>query len=103
MDAAVSTTSDLASDLADQGVRYLMATYADMHGVSKTKMVPIAHLEQMMGGSELFTGAALDGVPQQVNDDEVAAIPDPESCTVLPWDNGVAWFASDLWLGGAPA
>ena len=102
MDAAVSANSDLASDLADRGVRYLMATYADMHGVSKTKMVPITHLEQMMGGSELFTGAALDGVPQQVNDDEVAALPDPGSCTVLPWDSGVAWFASDLWLGGAP-
>ena len=102
MDVAASADRDLASELADQGVRYLMATYADMHGVSKTKMVPIAHLDQMMGGSELFTGAALDGVPQQVNDDEVAAMPDPASCTVLPWDSGVAWFASDLWLGGAP-
>ena len=65
-------------------------------------MVPIGHIDQMLNGSELFTGAALDGVPQEVNDDEVAAIPDPASATVLPWKNDTAWFASDLWLNGQP-
>jgi glutamine synthetase len=64
--------------------------------------VPIDHLDRMLNGSELFTGAALDGVPQEVNDDEVAAIPDPASATVLPWKNDTAWFASDLWLNGQP-
>ena len=102
MATRTSPHSDLEHALAQQGVRTLMASYSDMHGVSKTKMVPIAHLGQMMEGSELFTGAALDGVPQQVNDDEVSARPDRGSCMVLPWDSSVAWFASDLWLGEAP-
>ena len=102
MDDLTSPRNDLEHGLAAKGVRTLMASYSDMHGVSKTKMVPIAHLAQMMEGSELFTGAALDGVPQQVNDDEVSARPDRGSCIVLPWDDSVAWFASDLWLGEAP-
>ncbi len=42
-----------------------------MHGVSKTKIVPLAHLQDMVDGSELCTGAALDGVPQDVSDEEV--------------------------------
>lgn len=88
--------------LESQGVRYALASYADIHGRSKCKVVPIGHLDQMLNGSELFTGAALDGVPQEVNDDEVAAIPDPASATVLPWKNDTAWFASDLWLNGQP-
>ena len=50
-----------------------MASFSDMHGVSKTKMVPLSHLDQMMEGSELYTGAALDGVPQDVSDEEVSA------------------------------
>jgi glutamine synthetase len=50
----------------------------------------------------MFTGAALDGVPQAVQDDEVSAKPDPDSLTVLPWNPEVAWFASDLQLHGAP-
>jgi len=92
----------LEQTLRDRGVRYLLASYVDMHGVSKGKVVPIAHLRQMMAGSELCTGAALDGVPQDVNDEEVSAHPDPASCMVQPWQPEVAWFASDLWCEGKP-
>jgi glutamine synthetase len=56
----------------------------------------------MARGSELFTGAALDGVPQEVSDEEVAAVPDAASLTILPWQQEVAWFASDLHLRGEP-
>jgi len=103
MTAALNTDiQPLQSALEAKGVRYAFASYVDLHGVSKGKMVPIEHLDRMLGGSELFTGAALDGVPQAVSDDEVAAVPDPQSATVLPWKNEVAWFASDLHLHGAP-
>ncbi|MBI1394901.1 MAG: type III glutamate--ammonia ligase [Betaproteobacteria bacterium] len=88
--------------LRARGVRFLMASYVDLHGVSKCKMVPIDHFAQMAAGSELFTGAALDGVPQDVSEEEVSARPDLASCTILPWEPDVAWFASDLWCRGRP-
>lgn len=103
-----STTHDfpdvrsLQAHLKNQGVKYALASYVDIHGMCKAKMVPLGHLDQMMQGSELFTGAALDGVPQEVSDDEVATMPDPKSVTVLPWNSEVAWFASDLYLQGQP-
>ena len=84
----------LKAELIERGVRFLLPSYGDMHGASKAKMVPMSHFDQMMGGSELFTGAALDGVPQQVNEEEVAAHPDPGSCLILPWQTDIAWFAS---------
>ena len=93
---------DVQGRLESQGVRYALASYATFTAARKCKVVPIGHLDQMLNGSELFTGAALDGVPQEVNDDEVAAIPDPASATVLPWKSETAWFASDLWLNGRP-
>ncbi|WP_072394783.1 type III glutamate--ammonia ligase [Hyphomicrobium sp. CS1GBMeth3] len=93
---------DIGRKLNESGVSYMLASYVDMHGVSKGKVVPIAHLDRMMSGSELCTGAALDGVPQDVSDEEVAAHPDPASCTVLPWKKDIAWFASDLWCEGKP-
>jgi len=92
----------LKEQLEASGVRYALASFVDLHGVCKAKAVPLAHLEQMLAGSELFTGAALDGVPQEVSDDEVAALPDPASMTILPWQPEVAWFASDLHLHGRP-
>ena len=92
----------LQAELRAKGVEFCLASYVDIHGRSKCKVVPIDHLPGMMRGSELFTGAALDGVPQEVNDDEVAALPDPGAVTILPWKPNFAWFPSDLWLRDQP-
>jgi glutamine synthetase len=99
---AATTASALQADLAARGVRYALANFVDLHGVCKAKAVPIEHLPQMLAGSELFTGAAVDGVPQDVSDDEVATLPDPASATVLPWRPDTVWFASNLQLNGRP-
>ena len=93
---------ELKLALKEKGVKYAIASFVDIHGMCKAKMVPLTHFEQMMQGSELFTGAALDGVPQEINDEEVATMPDPASATVLPWNSEIAWFASDLYVGGKP-
>lgn len=82
--------------------KFAMASYVDIHGVIKGKFVPVAHLDRMLGGSELYTGAALDGVPQDINDDEVAAMPDPASATTCSWNPELVWYASDLYLNGKP-
>jgi glutamine synthetase len=98
----MNATQDLVAlqaELEAQGVRYALASFVDLHGVCKAKAVPIDHLHAMASGSELFTGAALDGVPQDVSDDEVAAIPDLSSAVVLPWRSDTVWFASNLQLG----
>jgi glutamine synthetase len=97
-----AAAAGLRSELESQGVRYALASYVDLHGVCKAKAVPLSHLGQMLGGSELFTGAALDGVPQDMSDDEVAAVPDPATATVLPWRRDLVWMASTLHLHGQP-
>ena len=100
--AAPDAGKALQKALREQGVKYCLASYVDLHGIPKCKSVPIAHIIRMLDGSEMFTGAALDGVPQAVNDDEVCAKPDPSSAIVLPWNPEIAWLASDLYLRGAP-
>jgi len=94
--------AEIAASLAEQGVKYTMASFVDVHGMSKAKFVPVDHLHQMFNGSELYTGAALDGVPQEINDEEVSARPDPDSLVQLPWRKDVAWMASDLYHEGKP-
>ncbi|MES1928003.1 glutamine synthetase [Salinisphaera dokdonensis CL-ES53] len=98
----VVDTASLQASLAEQGVKYAMASYVDIHGCVKGKFVPLDHLDNMFKGSELYTGAALDGVPQDISDNEVAAMPDADSVAVCPWDNRLAWFAGDLHLDGEP-
>ena len=99
---AYQPVESLRQDLAEKGVKYAMASYVDIHGAIKGKFVPLNHLDRMMKGSELYTGAALDGVPQDINDDEVAAMPDAASATQCTWNRQLAWFASDLHLNGEP-
>jgi glutamine synthetase len=91
-----------AAALRAAGVRYAAISFVDVHGRSKAKVVPIDHLAHTVEGSELYTGAALDGVPQEVNDDEVASVPDLDAGVVIPWQRDMAWFPSDLTLHGAP-
>ena len=93
---------ELKTSLLEKGIKYCVPSYVDIHGVPKSKFVPVSHFDRMMGGSELCTGAALDGVPQDVSDEEISAHPDPESVIILPWQPDVAWFASDLWCKGKP-
>tara|TARA_R110000823_G_scaffold47903_18_gene121983 strand:- start:13281 stop:14633 length:1353 start_codon:yes stop_codon:yes gene_type:complete len=92
----------LKQQCLERGIKYGIASYVDIHGASKGKFVPVAHFKQMFAGSELFTGAALDGVPQDIADDEVAAMPDAASMQQCQWNPDIAWFASDLYLHGEP-
>ncbi|MBV8990721.1 MAG: type III glutamate--ammonia ligase [Solirubrobacterales bacterium] len=94
--------ADLRESLREAGVEYVMATYADGHGIAKCKTVPIAHFEQMMNGSELFTGAALDMLGQSPADDELAVFPDPDAIVQLPWRPTVAFAPGNLYLRGEP-
>lgn len=93
--------SAVAEELRNAGVKYAAISFVDVHGKAKAKLVPLEHLAHAAGGSELFTGAALDGVPQDVSDEEVAAIPDLRTPYVLPTQPEVAYFPSTLRYQGS--
>ena len=93
---------ELQKTLQQVGVEYVMATYADGHGIAKCKAVPIGHFLDMMRGSELFTGAALDLLGQSPADDELAVFPDPGAIEPLPWQPTVAFAPGNLYLRGEP-
>lgn len=90
------STYETQESLREKGVKYCLASYADVHGIAKAKSVPVDHFDRMMRGSELFTGAALDGLGQGPHDDELSIHPDPAAVTVLPWRPTVAWAPGNL-------
>jgi glutamine synthetase len=97
-----SSVEEVRNRLAAQGVKYCLAAYTDVHGVGKAKAVPIGHLERMLAGSELFTGAALDGIGQGATDDELAVMPCLDRAVQLPWRPEVAWVPGPLYFHGEP-
>jgi glutamine synthetase len=88
--------------LRGKGVKYCIGAYADIHGVPKGKVVPIDHLEHMAGGSERYTGYALDGLGQEPHDDEITSVPDLDHIIQLPWEPKVAWMPADNAFKGKP-
>lgn len=102
MDLSACAPEKIAEALKEQGVEYCFSSYVDLHGRFKGKIVPLSHFDQMVKGSELYTGAAVDGVPQHINDEEVSSHPDVAHGFVLPWDHKVALFPSNLYCKGKP-
>ncbi len=90
------SVSDIKAELEAKGVKYCLSSYVDLHGVPKAKAVPLSHFSRMMNGSELFTGAAIDGLGQGPHEDELALFPDPDAITILPWRPDVAWAPGHL-------
>lgn len=95
MTKSAAEISKIQNDLKDKGVKYCIGAYVDIHGVPKAKVVPIDHLPQMAGGSERYTGYALDGLGQAPSDDELTSIPDLDHIIPLPWEPKVAWMPAD--------
>jgi glutamine synthetase len=92
----------LADRLAEQGVEYVVGGWIDVMGRSKSKVVPIAHLPNLLAGSERYTPRGMGDLGQMTpNEDECVAVPDPTTLLVCPWDRRWAWMAADLWFGGS--
>jgi glutamine synthetase len=88
--------------LSEQGIKYCIGAYVDIHGVPKAKVVPLSHLAHMTHGSERYTGYALDGLGQDPHDDEITSVPDLDHIIQLPWEPTVAWMPADNYFQGEP-
>jgi glutamine synthetase len=92
---------ELADELSRRGVKYAMGGWIDVLGRSKSKIVPINHLPQLLAGSERYTPRGMGGIGVMTpHEDECVAVPDASTLQVLPWDDRFAWMAADLSYGG---
>lgn len=105
MDTVQAVSADhaeLARTLANDGVQYAVGSFVDVLGRAKSKVVPIAHLPQLMAGHERYTPRGMGDLGQMTPDeDECVAMPDPSTLRVMPWDPRFAWMAADLLYGGS--
>ena len=92
---------DLAERLAADGVDYVLGGWIDVMGRSKSKVVPVSHLPNLLAGSERYTPRGMGDLGRMTpNEDECVALPDLSTLRVCPWDRRVAWMAADLLFGG---
>jgi len=88
--------------MAEDGVQYLLAQFVDLHGSAKVKLVPASQLDDVIDDGAAFAGAALPGLGQGPHSHDMMARIDLDSYTLVPWTDGIARFASDLFVDGQP-
>ena len=106
--------SAVVADLRARGIDVIRASYTDMIGTDRGRDVLIDELQNVMGHGMAFCRAVFhtspmgDVVPVQggIEDGlpDIKAIPDLNTLTTMPWEDGVAWVIADTFThDGDPA
>lgn len=102
------------ADWREQGIRNVRFELPDMHGTSRSKIVPIEHAERYASkGLNMYGGAGVldsssDVVSGTLYNEEVAYAdqllrPDPSTAAVVPWAEATARLICDgFWADGRP-
>jgi glutamine synthetase len=98
----VTDADDVRRVVSERGIEFLFAQFVDMHGKPSAKLVPAHHLNGLLEDGAGFAGFAAGDIGQGPDDPDIAAIPDPRSLTILPWQPNVARFACDVTVEGEP-
>ncbi len=93
--------AEIQSLFKEKNIQFFLMSFADMHGTPRAKLVPEAHLEDVLGGAAGFAGFAVDGLGQGPHDPDLSCVPQADSSVFpLPWKPGIAWIAGNLQMDG---
>jgi len=94
--------SDLKQRLHAAGVHTLLVQFTDLHGVAKGKLVPLAHLGDVLHTGAGFAGPSIGGtgLPRTGARAEYYARGDAATAMPLPWMPGVARIVGDGFVDG---
>lgn len=94
----------LRAQLEEAGVKYVMSTWIDLHGIPKTKPVPMSDLEELcLGKGPQFAVHSISFVPElSPADSDQVMVPDLDAVYVCPWDTSMAVIFADLYWEDAP-
>ena len=94
--------ADTAKFIADNDIKYVLAQFVDIHGVAKTKSVPISHLDDVVNEGAGFAGFAVWGLGMEPHSPDFLARGDLDTLSIVPWQPGYARIACDGYVNGEP-
>ena len=98
----MATRDEVRQRMGNDHIEYILAQFVDINGSPKVKMVPVSHFDDVIDTGAGFAGAALPGMGQGPHSHDMLARIDLDSYTPVPWTQGVARFASDLFVDEKP-
>ena len=90
--------------LKNAGVKYVLSSWIDLHGIPKTKPVPMSDFEPLcLGKGPQFAVHSISFVPELTPaDSDQIMLPDLDSLYICPWDKSTAIIFADLFWEGKP-
>ena len=98
----MAVREDIRQRIREDNIEYLLVQFVDINGSPKVKMVPVSHFEDVIDVGAGFAGAAVLGLGQGPHSHDMMARIDLDTYSPLPWADGVARFASDLYVDDGP-
>ncbi|MEO1123963.1 MAG: type III glutamate--ammonia ligase [Cyanobacteria bacterium J06639_16] len=93
--------TSLAEKAKALGLKFFLVSYTDLLGGTRAKLVPAAKIASVEKDGAFFASFA-SNLGLGPDSAEIAAVPDPESLIVLPWQPTVGWVASDVYFDDEP-
>jgi len=109
-----ATVEDVLAGWREQGIRHVRFELPDMHGTSRSKLVPIEHAARYAEeGLNMYGGAVVldtrsDVVPGTLYNEEIGYAdqrlkPDPTTAAIVPWAKATGRMICDAyWDDGSP-
>ena len=83
--------------LADKGIKFVLAQFVDIHGVAKSKAVPVSHLDDVLTDGAGFAGAGAWGMGLKHHEPEYMVRCELDTLTITPWrPNSASMFGTGL-------
>ncbi len=101
MTTTLTQNKPLAQLAIELQLDFFLVSYTDLLGGTRAKLVPATKIAMVEADGAFFAPFASNlGLGPDAHD--IAAVPDPNSLIVLPWQPNVGWLASDVYLDGEP-
>jgi glutamine synthetase len=98
----MASRDEIRNQMNQDGITHLLTQFVDIHGAPKVKLVPISHFDDVIDTGAGFAGGAVWGLGQGPQSHDMLARIDIDTYTPLPWKDGIARFASDLYVDNKP-
>jgi glutamine synthetase len=94
----------LREKLIAQGIHTLLVQFSDIHGAARGKLVPLAHLDDVLTTGAGFSGPSIwgTGLARTGARSEYYARGVPSTAQALPWWPGVARIVGEGFVAGEP-
>lgn len=103
IESNASLLASASNAVKENNIKFFLASFSDLQGSVKAKLVPSMHLQSVCENGAGFAGFAVGDLGHTPQDPDILCIPDLRSMIILPWKKDFAWFAGTLTEDGTSA